>query len=252
MKWLLPPLILLCPALWAQNNLAATPACPCNIFGTASPAKKTSGPDKPVEVGVRFTSDINSNIIAVRFYKMLGASGNHFGTVWSAGGNVLGTVQFQNETTSGWQTQNLPFPVPIIAGQMYTVSYHTDTGFEALDQNFFVTPFSSAPLHPISGVYSYNVIPKFPSVVVTTNYWVDVTIGNYVHLAWDASTTPDVLYNIYRSSTQNGQDLTKPLAFNLVGTTYNDLTVVSGQMYYYKVTATLQSAPSNETTAAIP
>lgn len=243
-------LLILCTDLYAQNNLTSTPQLPASIFGQTAPIKKTSGPDKAVEVGVRFTSDINSNITAVRYYKMPNATGNHFGTIWSNGA-VLGTVQFVNETASGWQTQALPVPIKILAGQEYRVSYHTDTGFEALDSGFFVSPVTNGPLHAIGGVYSYNAVPKYPATLTTTNYYADVIIGPTVSLTWDASTTPNTLYSVYRSTT-GVFDLTKPLVFNLPVTNFTDIEVSSGQTYSYSVTATIQSNPSNSATAVIP
>lgn len=243
-------LLLLCPIMPAQNNLQTSQTCPCSVFGQSAPIKKTSGPDKAVEVGIRFTSDIDSNVVAVRYYKMPGASGNHFGTVWS-NGNVLGTVQFVNETASGWQTQALPVPVKILAGQEYRVSYHTDSGFEALDAGFFTSPVTNGPLHALGGVYSYNAVPKYPAVLTTTNYYADVVLGSYVTLSWDASTTSNVLYNVYRSASTTF-DFTKPIAAGLSGLTFQDINVTSGTTYNYVATATLQSSPSNTAVAVIP
>src|SRR5262252_3891472 len=74
-----------------------------------------------------------------------------------------------------------------------------------------------------------------------------------VSLTWTASTTPGVTYNIYRSTT-SGSFPPTPLASTGTTTNYTDNSVVSGQTYYYVVTAvsgSTQSANSSQVTAVI-
>jgi hypothetical protein len=76
-----------------------------------------------------------------------------------------------------------------------------------------------------------------------------------VTLNWTPSTTPDVSYNVYRSSTAGGP-------YSKIGSagvgiiTYTDNTALAGYTYYYVTTAVdsnnNESAFSNQATGAIP
>jgi len=80
-------------------------------------------------------------------------------------------------------------------------------------------------------------------------------VAHNVSLTWNGSTSSGVTgYNLMRG-TQSGGPYTKVNSATISGTTYNDSSVVSGQKYYYVVTAVSssgQSAYSNETPAQIP
>jgi hypothetical protein len=81
------------------------------------------------------------------------------------------------------------------------------------------------------------------------------TIAHSVSLAWTASTSPNVTaYKIYRGTTSGGP---YSLVSNLgVATSFTDNNVVSGQTYYYVVTAldstSAESSYSNQAQAVIP
>src|SRR5262245_43823388 len=81
-------------------------------------------------------------------------------------------------------------------------------------------------------------------------------IPHSVALTWEASTTPNVTYNIYRSNTSGAYSAT-PLA-SVSWTSYDDSAVQAGQAYFYIVRAVDSidpnnlSAPSNEALAIIP
>ena len=79
-----------------------------------------------------------------------------------------------------------------------------------------------------------------------------------VVLTWTDSVTPGVLgYYVYRG-TASGKESTTPLnSTPIVGTSYADSNVTTGQTYYYVVTAlgsngTTQSADSTEASATVP
>jgi len=75
-----------------------------------------------------------------------------------------------------------------------------------------------------------------------------------VSLKWTASTTPNVTYNVYRSTT-SGSYSWAPLASAGAATSYTDYSVQAGVTYYYVVTAvsgSSESGRSNETPATIP
>ena len=74
-------------------------ACPCSIFNDlSSPA--TEIPDTgSVELGVKFSSDADGIITGVRFYKNADNTGIHTGSLWTAGGALLATATFSNESS---------------------------------------------------------------------------------------------------------------------------------------------------------
>lgn len=76
-----------------------------------------------------------------------------------------------------------------------------------------------------------------------------------VSLAWTASTSAGVTYNVYR--TQMQRFYKRPLATGVQATAYDDNSVRSGQTYWYIVKAydpktKNESVASNETQAVIP
>jgi hypothetical protein len=122
---------------------------------------------------------------------------------------------------------------------------------------------------------STGVITGLPTGSGTSNFTVRVTDANgqsatralsitispaggsvilSVALQWDASTSPVIGYNVYRSSSSGGA-YTKLNSTLLGGTSYTDNTVGAGQTYYYVVrsvdSTNMESVPSNEAVAAI-
>jgi hypothetical protein len=122
---------------------------------------------------------------------------------------------------------------------------------------------------------STGVISGLPTGSGTSNFTVRVTDANgqsatralsitispaggsvilSVALQWDASTSPVIGYNVYRSSSSGGA-YTKLNSTLLGGTSYTDNTVGAGQTYYYVVrsvdSTNMESVPSNEAVAAI-
>lgn len=81
------------------------------------------------------------------------------------------------------------------------------------------------------------------------------TGGHQVVLAWQASASKVVGYNVYRKTVSDSSYVLLN-AQPITSLTYTDSTVQSGQTYYYAVTALdgngVQSAFSNQGTAVIP
>jgi hypothetical protein len=74
----------------------------CSIWpATTVPAVVDEGPDSPVELGVKFRSDIDGVITGIRFYKAATNTGVHIGNLWSASGQLLGSATFSGESASG-------------------------------------------------------------------------------------------------------------------------------------------------------
>src|SRR6185436_13245054 len=122
-----------------------------------------------VELGVRFTADVNGYVKGIRFYKGPGNTGTHRGNLWSATGTRLATAVFSGETASGWQQVLFTTPVPITAGSVYVASYLARRGRYAHDEDYFDLAYDNPPLHALpsgsggNGVYHYGTTSVFPT-----------------------------------------------------------------------------------------
>jgi hypothetical protein len=161
----------------------------CTIWsGTTVPTRIDEGADSPVQLGVKFRSDLAGTITGIRFYKANTNTGTHVGSLWpAAGGQPLASATFINETASGWQQVNFTPPVAITANTVYVASYHTTVGHYSQDSNYFATTgVDNAPLHALqngvsgtNGVYAYGAAGTFPNLSVnSSNYWVDVVFSS--------------------------------------------------------------------------
>ncbi|MFG3442169.1 N,N-dimethylformamidase beta subunit family domain-containing protein [Nonomuraea sp. NPDC047897] len=200
------PLTIRVRAVDDSGNLQTTPAtravtvggpCPCNTWPeSTTPALADSGDPKAVEVGVRFQASSPGLISGVRFYKGVGNTGTHIGSLWSASGQLLARATFTGESGSGWQQVNFSTPVPVTTNATYVASYHSTSGY-ALTRPYFGAEYSSGLLTGLAsgvvvsnGLYSYSTTPTFPtSTFKTTNYWVDVVLAPSNAL-WDDTAEP--------------------------------------------------------------
>src|SRR5207253_2983778 len=122
------------------------------------------------------------SVTGVRFYKGVGNTGVHTGSLWSNTGTLLATTTFSGESASGWQSASFSLPVSIDASTIYVISYHTDAGHYGGDLNYFTTSgvdngVLHAPSSPSVGGNGVFVLgaSAFPtSVNQDSNYWVDV------------------------------------------------------------------------------
>ena len=153
---------------------------------TAVPSVAAYPDRNALTVGVKFRSDVAGSVTGVRFYKGSGNTGTHVGSLWSASGSRLATVTFSGETASGWQEAKFSTPVSITANTTYVVSYHTTSGYYAVNGGYFNSQsVYSAPLRASStglvggnGVFRYGTTNAFPNSTYNgNNYWVDVVFA---------------------------------------------------------------------------
>src|SRR5439155_499581 len=132
---------------WSFTTSATSPTCPCTIWsGATTPAVASRTDSNPVELGVRFRSDLSGSITAIRFYKGPANTGTHTGHLWTNTGTLLASVTFAGETASGWQQATLSTPVAIAANTTYVVSYYAPAGGWAVNLSYFApTPSRSTP-----------------------------------------------------------------------------------------------------------
>jgi hypothetical protein len=170
------------PFTWSFTTAAAQ-SQEISVWTDQATPQVASDPDAvPIELGVKFRSDVPGFITGIRFYKGAGNTGTHIGHLWTASGTLLATATFINETASGWQTVRFSQPVAIQANTVYVASYHTDTGHYAEDTNAFASAgVDSGPLHILrSGVSGPNGVARYGGSAFpnqnfgANNYWVDV------------------------------------------------------------------------------
>ena len=155
-----------------------------SIWGNSITPKVASASDSTnLELGTKFTSTKSGVVTAIRFYKGSGNTGSHTGTLWTSSGSQLASVNFTNETSTGWQTQVLPTPVRISADTPYVVSYHAPAGHYSVDTGYFaIAGVNNYPLRAPSdgenggnGLFRSSKNTAFPnSTYSSSNYWVDV------------------------------------------------------------------------------
>ncbi len=181
------------PAANAVNVTVGPPAppnCPCSVFETSqTPAltnQQDAGAENGIVLGMRFKSNVDGFINAIRFYKSSLDVGTHTGKIWSDNGTLLAEVTFASEPAIGWVEQALDEPLAITANTLYVVSYHSQQGFYSKTNDYFSVEILNGPLtatkdgppNGSNGVYLYNANHNFPTESFQAdNYWVDVVFN---------------------------------------------------------------------------
>ncbi|GAA1336907.1 hypothetical protein GCM10009660_18180 [Catellatospora bangladeshensis] len=185
---------------WTFTTGADRPAsCPCTIWDDfASPATPSADDATPVEVGTKVRFNGKGEVLGVRFYKGAGNTGTHKGSLWSAGGLLLGTGTFSGESASGWQTLTFASPVVVQANTTYVVSYYAPNGHYSVTPGYFDGQGASyGAMRALAngvdgpnGVYRYGAGGGFPTTSFNAaNYWVDAVYRNGLN----GDTTPPTL-----------------------------------------------------------
>jgi Domain of unknown function (DUF4082)/Abnormal spindle-like microcephaly-assoc'd, ASPM-SPD-2-Hydin len=163
--------ILLCSARYAA---AATET----LFTTQVPQlfNVSDGSTKNRELGTRFTSRIAGHVTAIRFWKASRETGLHVGHVWNASGQLLASVNFVNETASGWQQQSLATPLAVNANTVYVVSVNTGNTYYVTTHYSLATKAVNQDLSSVVGNNGVFGSPgQFPSEnYESSNYFRDV------------------------------------------------------------------------------
>jgi Domain of unknown function (DUF4082) len=162
-----------------------------SIFGNQAPSgttenDSTGGGIIGIELGVKFRSTVNGNVVAVKFYKTPGNNGAHTAQLYTKDGTLLASQVYQTETDSGWQTLFLTVPVAISANTTYIAAYFSSLGNYISTANGLKTAVTNGVLTALAdstdglnGVYKYTNQPSLPdSSHVANNYWVDVIVSH--------------------------------------------------------------------------
>src|SRR5207237_9265320 len=118
--------------------------------GSTTPATPAEPDSSPIEVGVKFRSNVAGQITGIRFYKGTGNTGTHVGKLWSSTGTLLGSATFSGETSTGWQQISFATPVSISADTTYVASYYAPAGHYAADAGYFANGTISGPLQALA------------------------------------------------------------------------------------------------------
>ena len=73
----------------AQSAASAAIVPRLTIFDFATPPIADNGDNLPVEVGVKFQSDVDGFITGIRYYKSAANQGPHTGSLWTATGSRI-------------------------------------------------------------------------------------------------------------------------------------------------------------------
>ena len=168
-------------------------ACPCSLMETTTtPAVSNSQDGDAVTLGLRFTSSADGKIRGLRYYRDASNTGTHTGKLWTAGGEELASVIFDDSGT-GWQSATFSSPVSITAGTTYVASYYAPNGHYSAKVGGFADTMVNTPLSSSGsgGYYFYG--NGFPDrSYLATNYYVDVM---YVPQDDDSPAVTDVTPN---------------------------------------------------------
>lgn len=166
----------------------------------------------------------------------LGSSQKQTGSLTAGSSGI--TVSSVSWNGAGYSLSGITFPLTVAAGQSipFTMTFAPQTAGSSAGSIAFVSNASNSP-----GTETLSGSGFQPT--------------HSVALAWNASTSTVVGYNIYRGG-QTGGPYTRLNSSVQPGTTYSDNSVQSGLTYFYVVTAVdgsaLESVFSNESTAVIP
>lgn len=135
------------------------------------------------ELGIKFKVNAAGFVLGIRFYKSATNAGPHSGHLFADDGTLMGSVDFCNETASGWQEVYFTTPIAIAADTVYVAAYHAPQGNYSYDHHYFDSEFDRLPLIAPAdsavtvgnGVYHYGDAGSFPdNTNGATNYWVDL------------------------------------------------------------------------------
>lgn len=148
--------------------------CPCGLFGnTETPTVPAIDDGTPVTLGTRFSSDVEGKLTGLEFYRSIGETGTHTGTLYSTTGEVLATVQFPDSNVSGWQYAAFETPVQIQPNNDYVAAYRSNGIYPATPGKFAAaTQTGHLKTSAQAGHYTYGT--GYPAGSVTTSYLVDV------------------------------------------------------------------------------
>lgn len=148
-----------------------------SFLGSTAPDSLASGDSSAVELGVQLTTDRDITVQAIRYYRGTDPGAPGTGSLWSADGARLATVEFSPASGTGWQTALLDTPVPLAASTTFTVSRYAPDGGYAYTSSGYGTSVTNGALSLAgdNGRFVYGSGGTAPSQTWrATNYYVDL------------------------------------------------------------------------------
>ncbi|PSM48159.1 hypothetical protein C7Y66_15955 [Chroococcidiopsis sp. CCALA 051] len=173
-----------------------------SIWSDSTPLNAVVDKDtKPVELGLKFRSDVDGEVSAIRFYRAVANESGYFVHLWSSTGELLGTgMAFEGQQPApGWQTVQFYPPIPVKAKQIYIASYYVNSGRYVASEKFFENAgVDNGFLHALrngeagsNSTYIYGYGGGFPTQSYnSTNYWIDVVFKPKTTSIWNDSVAP--------------------------------------------------------------
>lgn len=170
---------------------AQTQSGTVSLFGSTTPGDVDSGDSSAVNLGMRWKSSVDGNVVGVRFYKATLNVGTHIGYLWTNDGSLLASITFTGETSTGWQEATFASPIAVTANTVYVIGYYAPNAHYSRDLLFFASDYTNGVLTGTAntsdahnGVFIYGAAGTFP-----TDY-----AGNYVPELAEANYYVDVLF----------------------------------------------------------
>ncbi len=158
---------------------------------TTKPAQAPATEGTAVELGVKFRSNSDGYVTALRYYRMSGEPAATRATLWSSSGSVIARTSYSSPTSSGWQTVALATPVAVKANTDYVASYTAPGGKYAADQGTLSStkPVVNKNLTATAGLYDYGL--GFPTrSYASSNYYADVMFSASTTSTGSTTTAP--------------------------------------------------------------
>jgi hypothetical protein len=204
-----------------------------SIFGNAVPATPVEADSAAVTLGVKFWSSVPGSISAIRFYRGAVSPGGYVATLYTADGQLRGSVTVPHEPgpVPGWQVAQFPSPISISPGTTYVASYYAPSGsypdvYYGLSQGMTTGPLNVPASSTVGGNGVYIYRSAFPNKTwKDSNYFVDVLFTPaaptpYLTLSFDpanpsiASNAPDgTVVTTITASWSDGSPFTGTLSF---------------------------------------
>lgn len=155
---------------------------PTNNIFTGTPASVPHQEDNPLELGIRFQSNVAGFVKGVRFFSDddVDPAAVYTGALRMADGTLMASAVFSGPITSDTWTQVLfSVPVEIAANTEYIVTYHSTRFNHSEQAGGAAAPITNGPLStPASGAvfrYENTFDPTGAGFAASNNnYWADV------------------------------------------------------------------------------
>jgi len=226
----------------ATFNAVFTPTGAGAVTGSIS--LSSDAPSSPYVIGlsgtgVAGTELLTFNVSSLSFGSVNVGSTSHLPATLTNTGNASVTITSSNISGAGFTVSGISPGESLSPNQSLPVTVQfAPTVAGAVSGNLsLVSNATNSPTVSLSG---------------TGTQQVSHTVG----VAWTASTSSVIGYNVYRGTASGGPYTTKLTASPVASTQFTDAGLQSGQTYYYVVTAVnssnVESAYSGQATATIP